>query len=82
MDKVTTAFRELPVGARFILVKTPPHGSKVLEKIEPEQYINKLGHAPEGLFYTAKWVDGPHAQEKCVVVTGTEKSPYLVIALP
>ena len=80
----TTAFNALPTGARFVLNKTTPnpHGSTILEKIEPEPFLAKSGQPIEGLFWTARWCDGPHEGKLCVVVTGAEKAPYEVIALP
>jgi len=84
MSKIpTTSIRDLPVGTRFILTHEPaPHGSRVLEKIEDIPYTSKSGKTFEGLFYNARWCDGPHQGKPCVLVTGSEKEPRQVIALP
>ncbi len=69
-------FRELNIGDKFKLAFETEHSSKVLEKIEPIPY----GQI-EGLLWTAKWVDGEHTDKICVVPTGTDKAPYMVIPL-
>lgn len=76
------AFKNLPAGTRFVLYHPTPHGSTVLEKIEPVPYLNKAGIPIEGLFWTARWCDGPHKDSLCVIVHGSEKDPYQVIPLP
>lgn len=83
------SFKSLPVGSRFMLTHKPPspflppHGSSVLEKIEPYPIPEgKIRKGLEGtLSYTAKWTDGSHAEEPCVVTDGTEKEPKIVLAL-
>lgn len=75
--------RDIPVGKRFQLVKTPPHGSTILEKIEPEPI--KPPNAPKEvealLFFNAVWVDGPHAGLKACIPEGEKKNTYMVIAV-
>lgn len=81
--------KSLSTGGRFMLTHKPPipffppHGSAVLEKTEP--YLvpaGKIRKDLEGtLSYTAKWVDGPHPGEPCVVTDGTDKDPRIVLAL-
>lgn len=74
-------FGSLPVGSVFWLPFVPACGRYAMRKIEPE-FIPK-GKIREDLYgklsYTAEYAEGPYKGQKCVVTTGSDKEPRLVL---
>ena len=73
------SFNDLQVGSHFLLPNGTNHESKILEKIQPVQYVTQQGVELHDVYYNARWVGGPHDKMQCIIAKGTKQAPFMVI---